>query len=465
MKTWFATLAALALGAAPAAAAPVKAKIDAGALVGSSENGVNVFKGIPFAQPPVGPLRWAPPAMPAKWTGERDATKFQLPCPQPINADGRPNGGGVSGATSEDCLYLNVWAPADAKNAPIMVWLYGGAGYLGAGHLGAYNGTSFAKNGVIIVTINYRLGALGAFAHPALTKAAGPKTPLVSYALMDAVAALQWVKRNAASFGGDPNNVTLFGQSAGGAMTTALLSVPAAKGLYHKAIIQSGASLRGGITLAEGEAQGAKAATALGLPGADATLEQLRAVPADKLVATADVRQGIRGVIDGRFVTTTTRDALNNGTAFDVPLIVGSNNGEGGGDAAQQMVKLAAGGAPSYRYLFNYVPEWRKTAQANGAPHSAELPYSFASLTTAASSTSQVNEADRAVARRMNSCWVAFAKARPGTRDLACADGFTWPAYTPERDDAAVFGADPSLRKASTIPNGPPPAPQRTAVN
>ncbi|HEY9217183.1 MAG TPA: carboxylesterase family protein, partial [Phenylobacterium sp.] len=253
-------LAALVLtaGAAHAQQAP-KVTIDSGVLVGQSQGPANVFKAIPFAKPPVGELRWKAPQAPAKWQGERQATTFAVPCPQPVYPD-RANGGGVSGATGEDCLYLNVWAPKNASNAPVMLWLYGGAGYLGGAHLGAYEGTNFARDGVILVTANYRLGTLGSFAHPALTKAAGPNDPLGGYALMDAIAALQWIQRNIKSFGGDPGNVTLFGQSAGGAMVTSLLSVPSAKGLYHKAIIHSGAALRPGSSLADAEAAGVKIA-------------------------------------------------------------------------------------------------------------------------------------------------------------------------------------------------------------
>lgn len=407
------------------------------------ENGVRTFKGVPFAQPPVGPLRWAPPQA-ITWTGDRDATKFQLPCPQPIPASGS-NGGGVSGDTSEDCLTLNVFAPEGVRNAPVMLWLFGGAGYLGGAHLPTYGGSTFAKNGVMVVTINYRLGALGGFAHPALTKAAKPGEGLSNYALMDAIAGLEWVKRNAAAFGGDPGNVTLFGQSAGGAMVSQLLSSPPAKGLFHKAIIHSGTNLSAGITLAEGEAQGAKMATALGLKGADATVAELRALPASAFVGNSAVREGIRGVLDGKIKTVSTRAGFANGATFDVPLIAGSNAGEGGADRANDIVNLASGGAASYQYYFTYVPDARKAAQPNGPPHSAELRYAFASLGVSSP------EKDRGVARRLNSCWVAFAKAPATTRALSCADGFVWQSRTKENDALAVFGEMPRLEKATPI--------------
>ncbi|HEX2559559.1 carboxylesterase/lipase family protein [Phenylobacterium sp.] len=452
-----AAAAAALLAGSAGAAEPVKVKIDAGVLAGASEGGVNSFKGIPFAKPPVGELRWKPPVAPAGWSGERDATKFEPPCPQPINADGRPNGGGVSGEVSENCLYLNVWAPANAEKAPVIVWLYGGAGYLGGAHLGAYNGTSFARNGVVVVTTNYRLGALGYFAHPALTKAAAPGEPLVNYAMMDAVEALKWVRRNIDKFGGDPNNVTVMGQSAGGFMVVGLLSIPSAKGLFHKAVVQSGAGLRPGRTLADGEADGIKAATALGLPGAAATLEQLRALPPEAFVSKQETRSGIRGVVDGKFVTTTTLDALNAGEAHDVPLLVGSNNGEGGADGARKLVQLAAKGAPAYQYYFTYVPAWRTAAQPNGAPHSAELPYVFASLDTASTGGgSQATEADRAVAKNVNSCWVAFVKSSPADKAFTCGNGFKVSAYDPAADDVSVFADAFSVRKGAEIPNGPP---------
>ena len=436
----------LTVASVPAHSAdPDRVRVTAGALVGAVADGVRVFKGVPFAKPPVGDLRWMPP-QPAKWTGDLNATEFQKPCPQPINGDGRPNGGGVSGATSEDCLYLNVWAPAGATNAPVMLWLYGGAGYLGGAHLLGYHGTTFAKRGVMVVTMNYRLGALGNFAHPALTKAAGPTDWLGSYALMDAVAGLTWVKQNAAIFGGDPSNVTLFGQSAGGAMVSSLLSTAAAKGLFHKAIIHSGAALTELTPLEKAEAQGATLATALGLRGADATLAELRAVPAQSTGDNAQVRQGVRAVMDGRFRTISTRAGFANGATVDVPLIVGSNAGEGGADRANEMVNLAASGAPSFQYYFTYVPDRLKAAQPNGPPHSAEIRYAFGTV-----QGEEMTEQDRAAASRMNSCWVAFAKAAVSARQLTCADGLVWEARTTANDAIAVFGDSATLAKATPL--------------
>ncbi len=452
--------------AAPAKPAQVKASIDSGVLIGESKDGVNIFKGVPFAKPPVGDLRWRAPQKPDKWIGERYATSFESPCPQPTNADGKSaNGGGVWGTTNEDCLYLNVYAPTNAKNAPIVVWLYGGAGYLGAGHLGGYHGATNAQQGVITIPINYRLGGLANFAHPALTKEAGAKDSIGNYALQDAVAALEWVKRNAAAFGGDPNNVTVAGQSAGGGMVMSLLSIPSAKGLYQKAIIQSGAGLRPGQTMAAGEEAGVKAATELGLDGANATMAQLRSISAQTIVANPATGRGVASPLDGRFRTTATVDALNGGTEIDVPVMVGSNNGEGGFDGARTVAKLTGdAGAGAWLYQFAYVPEWRKTAQPQGAPHSAEIVYSFDSWNYSSSGDPRVNETDRAVSKRVNSCWVAFYKMDPKAKSLTCADGFTWPAYTEASDDAARFEDKPKLVKSKSLPNGPPPGAPRGSM-
>ena len=440
--------------------AQVKVTIDTGVLVGATGDGVNIFRGVPFAKPPVGALRWKAPQKADAWPGERAAVANEAPCPQPVNPDGKTaNGGGVSGVQSEDCLYLTVYAPANATKAPVVVWLYGGASYLGAGHLGSYNGTANARQGVITIPINYRLGALGNFAHPALTKEAGAKDPLGSFALMDAVAALEWVKRNAAAFGGDPNNVTVAGQSAGAAMVVNLLSIPSAKGLYQKAIVQSGALLSPGRSLAENEKRGVEAAMALGLPE-NATAAQLRAVSAQTFVANEKTRSGLSPSIDGRFRTTATVDALNAGSEIDVPVMIGSNSGEGGFDGARTIARQAGdAGAGAWLYNFAYVPAFRKNEWKKGAIHSAELMFSFDSIDTSswgASASGKADDADRAMAKKVNSCWIAFYKMDPKAKSLTCAGGFTWPAYTDAGDDAAQFAETPKLVKSKSVPNGPP---------
>jgi para-nitrobenzyl esterase len=397
---------------------------------------------------------------------------FEPPCTQATSSDGKTvNAGGVAGASSEDCLYLNVYAPAIADKAPVVVWLHGGGFVVGAGHLGSYNGTSNAKQGVITVSINYRLGGLGGFAHPVLTDEAGSREWLGSYALMDAVAALEWVSNNIAAFGGDPGNVTVAGQSAGGVAVVSLLSIQAAKGLFHKAIVQSGADIRPASTLPDAEESGAAAATLMGLPGADATSAQLRAVSAQTVVAayaalrTAEVPLN-SFPIDGRFKTTATIDALNNGTEIDVPVMIGSNNGEQGLDAARTIASLAGdSGAGAWLYQFAYVPDFRKAEWPNGAIHSAELLFAFDSPDTSSWSVSAggtVNDQDRAVAKRVNSCWVAFYKMNPNEKSFTCADGFSWPAYTDVDDQAARFEQTPTLVKSKSLPNGPPPAPVET---
>jgi para-nitrobenzyl esterase len=458
-----------ALAQAPAAAkpAPAKATIDTGVLVGESKDGVNVFRGVPFAKPPVGELRWKAPQKPDKWSYERAAVANEAPCPQPVNIDGKTaNGGGVAGVQSEDCLYLSVYAPANATKAPVVVWLYGGASYLGAGHLGSYNGASNAKAGVITIPINYRLGSLGSFAHPALTKEAGATGWTGGFALMDAVAALEWVKRNAAAFGGDPDNVTISGQSAGAAMVVNLLSIPAAKGLYQKAVVESGASLAPGVKLADAEKKGVEAAKALGLPET-ATAAQLRAVSAQTIVANQATQRGSGAAIDGKFKTTATVDALNAGTEIDVPVLIGSNGGEGGFDGARTIAAKAGDtGAGAWLYHFEYVPDFRKTEWKSGAVHSAEIMFAFDSIDTsswAQSASGKAGDKERDVAKRVNSCWVAFYKMDPKAKSLTCGDGFTWPAYTEAGDDAAVFLETPRLVKSKTIPNGPPPAPPAAA--
>lgn len=464
MLRTLATAVALTLMAAGAGqAAPVKVKTAAGVLVGESAGAVVVFKGAPYAKPPVGDLRWAPP-QPMRWTGERAATAFAPPCLQPSRADGRPNGGGVTGPSSEDCLYLNVWAPAGARNAPVMLWLYGGGGTMGGGHLGTYDGAAFARDGVVLVTINYRLGALGGFAHPALTRAAKPGDGLGNYHLLDALAALRWIRANARAFGGDPANITVFGESAGATMVANLLTSPMAKGAFAKAIVQSTGSLPTPATpLVRAEALGAEAAATLGLPGAEATVAQLRALPADAVILTPKTAGGLRTILDGRVKRQSIMDAFAAGAALDVPLMIGTNSDEGRLNGTQRVATYAMSGAPVWQYFFDYVPDWRRADQPNGVPHAGEIPYVFDTLAADRTGAARMTARDHAVAARVHSCWVAFAKAVPGTRSLTCADGFHWPARTEANDRAvAIFQERPALGRAEALrspPNGAKPGP------
>jgi para-nitrobenzyl esterase len=444
------------LMAAPALAEAPKARVAQGVLVGEATERAHIFRNIPFAAAPVGALRWAPPAPAARWSGERDATQNGPSCPQPMNASGAPNSGGANGPTSEDCLQLNIFAPKAGKKAPVMVWIHGGSHRTGAGWV--YDGQAFARDGIVVVSINYRLGALGYFAHPALTKTAG-KAPTGNFGLMDQIAALRWVKANIAAFGGDPGNVTVFGESAGGMSILALLATPSAKGLYHKAIVQSGGGWFRPTTLTAREQVGAKALSGLGVAeGADAAA--LRAMPADKLAAL----DGDYGPFtDGRLLRRTPTQALLQGGFDDVPLIIGANSGEdslmgpdrGGGPEetarriafgdrfmvapARWIAAQAAGGKPAWLYHFSYVGTRFRPAITRAA-HAAEIQYVF-EYWGRRTPMSVVSDQDRAMARTMNACWAAFA--RTGTPRCEPA----WPAYDPARDELLEFGDQITVRQ------------------
>lgn len=440
---------------------PAMATTTTGILHGAVESGVRSFKGVPYAQPPVGALRWAPP-QPVSWSGTRDATAFGAPCLQPTNPDGvTANGGGVAGASSEDCLYLNVWAPVSARNAPIMVFLYGGGGTMGAGSVSTYDGTAFARDGVVLVTINYRHGALGGFAHPAIARANG--TTDANFHLLDAIAALNWVKANAATFGGDASNILLFGESAGATMTANLVTSPLAKGLIQKAIIESTGSLpTPGTPLARANELGAAFATAHDLPGAAATINQLRAIPAAAIMANAAARGGLRTVIDGATKPQSIMDSFASGSALDIPMIIGTNSDEGRLSGTQRVATYAMSGAPVFQYFFDYVPEVRRADNPNGAPHAAELPFVFDTLNKDRRLTAGVTAEDQRVADVVHACWVAFAKQPASQRTIECP-GFQWPARTDANGlVVAIFQTAPSLGKAPALrspPNGALPGP------
>jgi para-nitrobenzyl esterase len=331
-----AALAALTLAAAGATAAtaataaasgsgtaPIVTTGD-GAVRGTTAGAVDEFLGIPYAAPPTGNLRWRPPQPPAEWGGVRDATQFAPSCPQPPSPFAPP------GPFSEDCLYLNVYAPSrdadhrllggDEGGRPVLVWIHGGG--LTEDAARSYDGSKLAADGTVVVTINYRLGALGFLAHPAL--ASRPGGPAGNYGLMDQQAALRWVRDNIARFGGDPRNVTIAGESAGGLSVLAHLVSPGSRGLFATAIIQSGSFALNQRPLADAEAAGEAFAAQAGCP--DQTAACLRQLPVSDLVSPNFVE--IPGVVDGKVLTEPIGTALAAGQFARVPVLNGTNHDE-----------------------------------------------------------------------------------------------------------------------------------------
>lgn len=328
-----------------------KVKTINGVLSGVKEGEVSVFKGIPFAAPPIGEYRWRPPQPLNNWNGERDASEFGPNCAQ---AGWGAQPGTLSEGSSEDCLYLNVWTPVNSSKKsklPVMVWIHGGGFTGGSGSSPQNFGNEFAKQGVVLVTINYRLGRLGFFAHPALSKEF-PSEPKGNYSYMDQIAALQWIQKNISAFGGNPKNVTIFGFSAGGVSVHSLLTIPSAKGLFHKAIGESSGGRDGVLTgrpinkenvdvfyNESAESIGMNFAKKHGIDGTDmAALAKLRALTTVQIVDGGQETDGQGGpriysgpILDGKLVVETAESVYMAGRQPNVQLIIGNTSAEIGG--------------------------------------------------------------------------------------------------------------------------------------
>jgi len=506
-------------------------KIDTGLVSGvdgTSGSTVRAYKGIPFAAPPTGENRWRAPQPAAKWDGVRKADAFGAPCtsgPAPVGRGGRggrgaaapPRAGAPPAAQqqaprepprSEDCLYLNVWTSAKSAGdkRPVMVWIYGGGFTGGSGGMAWYDGENLASKGPVIVTLNYRLGSLGFFAHPDLAKESGHRGS-GNYGMMDAIAALQWVKRNIAAFGGDPGNVTVAGESAGAIMVGALVASPPAKGLFHRAIAESGGWM--GLTMGrmrssvDAEASGAKAVEAMGVK----SLAELRARPLDQLTGLPG---GASLLIDGYLIPEDLSITYRNGKQNPVDVLTGSNsdeanfglcpgaglNGRGGAaqvtvdafkasaqrkygeqadaflrnytvatdaDAARaaheacadeinwNMRQWAAAqaklGKKAYSYFFTHTPTMNGQPSPQGATHTAEISYAFNN--PKGQPTQTWNEVDTKLGDVMSTYWVNFiTKGDPNGNGLP-----QWPAIKAlSTSKVMVLGDTPRVEETTPAP-------------
>jgi para-nitrobenzyl esterase len=470
-------------------------KIDSGLVKGGVSGGILSFKGIPYAAPPVHSYRWRAPQPVIPWTGVRDATAFGNDCMQTED----PGDNALRTTPSEDCLVLNIWRPATAslwEKLPVLVWIHGGAYLVGGSSPAIYEGDGFARQGIVFVSFNYRLGRFGFFAHPALIKA--NEGSVGNFAYMDQIEALRWVKRNIAAFGGDPNAVTLMGESAGGISVIALLTSPKARGLFQRAIVLSGfgrarrgTKLTGGTT-AEPSADkiGTNFAKSVGIEGDGLeALRALRAIPAE----TVGSNNG--AAAPAKFLTYTGGPIIDHDIVFDLPQVV-LRRGEGarvpiligtttqdlaldfppspdnpfsyfGSDVdkarviynpdrkldapevrymlgvdmtmheparfvAKQMTRV---GMSAWLYRFGYVPESMRPEQT-AAPHAGELPFLFDTLD--ARYGAAVTDKDRTAAKVFNSYFINFVKSgQPNARDLP-----TWPKFDPVRSELMVFTLD-----------------------
>lgn len=459
----------------------------AGTLSGRIDGDIRSYKGIPFAKPPVGDLRWKPPQAPVAWSGTRDAGEFGDSC---VQLSANPAASSIyaddPGPTSEDCLTLNIWGDVAARDAPVFVWIHGGALVSGGSRFGMYDGESLAREGVIYVSINYRLGPLGYLAHPELSAESDRETS-GNYGLLDQIAALRWIKDNIAAFGGDPDRVTVAGESAGALSVLYLMASPEARGLFSQAISQSGYLISSPEL--EEAAHGHVPAESLGLwlqgkleaPG----IAELRAMDAQSLTDEAIAAGYLTwGTIDGKVLPRQTVETFERGEQARVPLLAGYNSGEirslrrllppqpesaeayiaaitrSYGDLADEFLELYPSGdidesmlaatrdamygwtaekmvasqerlnEPSYLYLFDH---GYPAADAAGlhAFHAAEIPYVLGNVDriTLAWPAIPDTPGEREFASTLLRYWATFAK----NGDPNAAQAPHWPAYGAQR--------------------------------
>lgn len=486
--------------AASAASAPVtSAMVEGGAVAGAVEDGVGVFKGIPFAAPPVGPLRWKAPQPVLPWKGVKKADEFG---PAPMQNALVAKLFSQAKRVSEDCLYLNVWTPAKSarERLPVMVWIYGGAYMMGATSQPLYNGAKLAKKGVVVVSVAYRLGPFGFLAHPQLSAESGKGSG--DYGLLDQIAGLRWVKNNIARFGGDPSRVTAFGESAGGISVSVLMCAPPARGLFQQAISESGVMMApvvqgsevsaspSALSLPEAERRGVAFLAKLGVKDIAAA----RALSADRILdAGSDIHDA---VVDGNVIPGDQYRLFEAGRFADVPLLAGWNGDDGAmfapkvptperftgmvraayGASADAVLSLYPHGTPAeaqksmnallrdtafgwptwaraglltrhgkskaFLYYFNYTPD---NAPA-GPGHGAEIPYVFGKLGNGLFGFGAPKPAARKVSDEMMSYWVNFAT----TGDPNGPGLPAWPAF--HEPDAKVLKFATEI-SAQPVPN------------
>jgi len=466
-------------GAAAKALAPAKVKTVDGEIQGIVEHGVYVFKGVPYAAPPVGDLRWREPKPAAHWKGLKSADKFGNACLQPHGPLNEIRNEGYS----EDCLYLNVWTPRVDQNAklPVMVWIHGGAYIFGSGSMSGYDGSPLATKGAVFVNLNYRLGNLGFFAHPGLQKET-PGLP-ANFGLLDQIAALKWVQQNIKRFGGDPGNVTIFGESAGSKSVVALFASPLARGLFEKGIAMS-TYASPDATMKRAQTVAAKFAEAMNLDGANATATQLRAIPADQIeksMTRRDLGIGPVPIAGDTVLPKSIQETFASSGEAAVPLIIGNTSDDSsvvsafGIDPVEMLKRAGPGGvvlralypgvtddktlarqiirdtvftmpvrsiadmhsriAMTWRYYFDYVAINDRQRLIYGTPHGGEITFLLGTGELVPIARRVFTDADWEFSRKANATFFEFAR----TGKPSCEGCPDWPNHNAKQDRTFIY--------------------------